>query len=102
MVWFDLPTVKLCVTWDAGLYVALPPWSAVIVQVPTPTSVTVLPESVQTAGVVDANATARPELAVAETANGGSPNARLASAPKVMVWLALVTVNACETVGAGL
>ena len=46
---------------------ALPGWSALIVQVPVVTSVTVEPLTVQTAGVVELKVTARPEEAVALT-----------------------------------
>ena len=41
---------------------------------PEPTSVTVAPDSVQTAVVVEAKLTARPEDAVALTVNGAAPN----------------------------
>jgi hypothetical protein len=52
----------------------LPGWLAVIEHVPTATSVTVTPETVQTDAVFEANVTARPELAVALSANGAPPN----------------------------
>jgi CO dehydrogenase/acetyl-CoA synthase alpha subunit len=58
---------------------------------PTETSVTVAPDTVQTARVVEAKLTARPEDTVALTANGVVPYAWLESAPKVMVWLPCVT-----------
>jgi hypothetical protein len=44
-----------------------------MVQVPTATSVTVEPDTVQTGDVVEAKLTARPELAVALTVNGAVP-----------------------------
>ena len=62
-----------------------------MLQVPTETRVTVIPESVQTVEVVEAKPTGKPELAVALTGNGGVTNDRFASAPKVMVWLPCVT-----------
>jgi hypothetical protein len=42
-------------------------------QAPVPRIVTVTPETVQTDVVLDVNVTARPELAVAEIANGEMP-----------------------------
>lgn len=57
-------------------------------QVPTPTSVKVVPLTVQTAGVVDAKVTARPELAVALKAAGAKPKVCPAGAAKVMLWAA--------------
>lgn len=60
-------TVKLFVTLGAALYVVLPACEAVMLHVPPVTSVAVLPETVQTVGVVEANETASPELAVAES-----------------------------------
>jgi phage tail protein X len=56
--------------------------------VPTARTVTVLPETVQTAGVVEAKATANPELAVALTLNGAAPRATLLSAPNEMACAA--------------
>ena len=66
---------------------------AVTEHVPTATSVTVAPEIVQTPVVVDAKLTGRPELAVALIANGGVPKGWLENAPKVMVWLPIVTLK---------
>jgi len=70
---------------------ALPACVAWMVQVPAAASVTVAPDVVHTAEVVEAKLTARPEEAVALTVNGAEPNALFESAPKVMVWLAGVT-----------
>ncbi len=44
-------TGKDCGTSRAGAYLSLPPWEAVIVQVPTAAEVTVEPETVHTSGV---------------------------------------------------
>ncbi|WP_343993889.1 hypothetical protein [Terrabacter terrae] len=66
MAWVVL-TAKDWVTWTAAAYVALPPWSAAIVQVPGPTRVTVDLTTVQTAVVVLVIVTAKPDVAVAET-----------------------------------
>src|SRR5208283_4671850 len=57
-----------------------------MVQVPPAASVTVAPETVQTAAVVEAKLTARPEEAVALTVNGAEPKGRFGSAAKVIVW----------------
>src|SRR4051794_7628446 len=62
-----------------------------MVHVPTATIVTVEPDTVQTVVVVELNVTARPEEAVALTLNAGSPYVLPASAPNVIVWLALPT-----------
>ncbi|HEY2970618.1 MAG TPA: hypothetical protein VGK75_19865 [Casimicrobiaceae bacterium] len=56
-----------------------------MMQVPPAIKVTVLPLTVQTAGVVEAKATASPEDAVALTVNGALPYVLPASAPKVIV-----------------
>jgi hypothetical protein len=62
-----------------------------MVQAPTAIRVTVEPDTVQTAGVVEAKLTGRPEDVVAATVNGAAPNVRFESAPNVMVWLPAVT-----------
>ena len=76
MIWSSLATVMLCGTCEAGLYVALPAWSAAIVQIPPVIVVTValltLPLSVlapteQTLAVLEVKLTSNPELAVALT-----------------------------------
>jgi hypothetical protein len=61
--------------------------------VPAPTSVTVPPDTVHTAEVVEAKLTANPELALALTANGEAPNTWLDKLPKLMVWLSGVTAK---------
>ena len=48
---------------------------AVIEQVPAATIITVDPDTVHTAGVVEAKLTGRPELAVAMSVNGAAPAA---------------------------
>jgi hypothetical protein len=62
-----------------------------MVQVPALTSVTVTPDTVQTAEVVDAKLTVKPEDAVALTVNGWAPKVWFESAAKVMVWAPVVT-----------
>jgi hypothetical protein len=64
-----------------------------MVQVPTVTSVTLAPETVQTDSVVEAKLTGRPEDALALTVNGVGLKARFESDPKVIVWLAFDTVK---------
>jgi hypothetical protein len=53
-----------------------------MVQLPAPVTVTVFPETDQFPAA--AKLKAKPELAVALTANGASPNVLLASAPNVI------------------
>ena len=99
-------TVNDCETGVAGRNVELPVCDAVIVQVPVVTIVTVLPETVQTEVVVEANDTVRPEEAVALMVNGAMPAALLFSEANEMLcdWppAATVTVKLCETLAAGL
>ena len=64
-----------------------------MVQVPPLTMVTVVPDIVQTGVVVDVNPTARPEVAVAVNVVGAAPKILFERGPKVMVWLAGVTVS---------
>ena len=61
------PTMpKLCNTCGAARYVALPAWLAAMEQVPKATIVTLVPVTVHTAGVIELNATVRPDVAVAD------------------------------------
>ena len=85
MVWLACNTVKLRDTIAAAAKVVLPAWLAVTAQLPALTSVTVVPLTVQTLGVVDAKDTARAELAVAHMAGGATPPLVLAGLAKVMV-----------------
>src|ERR1017187_1053686 len=91
MVWLPRVTWKLWLTGVAAAQLLLPACVAWIVQVPAETSVTVVPDTVQTDAVCELKLTAKPELAAAPTANGAVPNARFDRAPKVMVWPAGVT-----------
>ena len=68
-----LATLKLCVTFGAAAYVALPAWAAWIVQVPVARRVTVAAFTEQTDVVSDEKPTARPEDAVALIAKGAVP-----------------------------
>ena len=62
-----------------------------MVQEPAPMMWTVLPLTVQLPAAE--KLTDKPELAVALTVKSGSPKVLPASAPKVIVWFALATVN---------
>ena len=73
IVWAALATLKLCVTFGAAPKPAFPGWLAVMEQVPAPTMVTVEPDTVQTAEVVDAKLTGRLEDAVAVSVIGAAP-----------------------------
>lgn len=63
-------TVKEWDTDAAASKLALPAWLALTVQVPTLSSVRLAPAVVQTAGVLEANATVNPELALATRVTG--------------------------------
>ena len=52
-VWLALLTVSVCETSGAALNVASPAWLAVMVEVPAPTMVTVPPETVATAALLE-------------------------------------------------
>jgi hypothetical protein len=69
----------------------------VIEQAPSAAIVTVLPATVQTAVVLEAKLTAKPELAVALIVNGETPYVTLLSVPKVIVCDAEFTVKLCVT-----
>jgi hypothetical protein len=77
-------TAKLWETGAAALYEALPAWVAWMVQVPAVISEAVVPETEQTAAVVEAKLTGRPESDVADSATV-PPADWAAIAPKVMV-----------------
>ena len=62
-----------------------PAWLAVAEQVPALSSVSVLPLTVQTAGVMEAKLTARPEVAVAANGAAAVPRVWLPGAVKLMV-----------------
>ena len=59
---------------------AFPDWPAVTVQMPPPTIVTTVPDTVHTAGVVEAKPTVSPEVAVAVSVKGAIPNVTLPTA----------------------
>src|SRR5882757_5880054 len=57
-----------------------------MVQIPTATMVTVLPETVQTAVVVEVNVTGRPEEALAAMANGAAPTVTPVTTGRIINW----------------
>ena len=71
----------------------MPAWFAAIVQVPAATIVTLLAETVHTEVVVELNATARPEVALAVSAMGVVLKLWFAGPVKEIVWLALAMVS---------
>lgn len=90
-------TVKVLVTAVAAAKPALPGWVAVMLQLPAANSVSVLPLTVQTTGVVDVNDTARPEVALATSAGGAVPRVWLLGELKLMLCAAAATVKLWET-----
>ena len=98
MLWAALPIAMFCVTWEAALKFALPAWSAAMVQVPAERALTVEPLTLQTAGVVELKATARPEVAVV-LAVLAPPTARVAGEKDMapMLCAALPIVMFCVT-----
>ena len=71
-------TLNVCVTGTAAVKLELPGWEAEMEQVPAFTSRMVLPDTVQTKGVVDVKLTGRFELAVALIAKGAVDKSHLA------------------------
>jgi hypothetical protein len=89
--------VKLCVTGIAAVYVAFPACVAVIEQVPTANTITIVPAAAQMAGVVEAKLTASPELADAVRANAGRPKLTLPGWGNEIVCAMGATVKLCVT-----
>ena len=77
--------MKLCETSLAAVQLASPAWLAVIEQVPIWRSVSEVPETVQTLVVVEAKATVRPEVAVADKVSGEAESEALGNAAKLIV-----------------
>ncbi|WP_246674454.1 hypothetical protein [Mesorhizobium sp. B2-2-2] len=71
---------------------ALPAWSASMVQVPAESNVTELPLTVHTAVVVEVKATIRPEEVVALSVTGPLVNAAFAGCVKLIVCVPLAIV----------
>ena len=85
-------TSKLWVTGAAAAKFTSPAWSAWIVHVPAATIVTVVPETVQTAGVSDVKVTPRVEPEVATSSKLPAETVVSATKSKSIVWLAWVIV----------
>ena len=66
-------------------------------QVPTPMTVTVIPATVQTPGVVEAKFTGSPELAVAVIVNGAIPKLTSLRAANAIAFVVEESVNKAET-----
>jgi hypothetical protein len=94
---------KDCVTCGAGSYVALPAWSAEIVQVPAASPVTVLPEIEQVEGVVLAKTIGLPDAPPVALTVPVPPTVTFAgAAPNTIAWLVLPeTAKLRVTRGAG-
>src|SRR5882672_4473538 len=89
-----------CGTLVAALKLVLPACAAVMVQEPALVRWTVEPVTVQLPVAV--KPTARLDDAVPLTAKSGLPKVLVASAPNVIVWLALAIKNVCGTSTAAL
>jgi hypothetical protein len=89
-------TVKLRATGVAAAQAALPPCEAWIVHVPAMRKVAVVPLTVQTLVVCDANVTASPEVAVAVRVKG-VPTVCVAGVLKVIVCGCPLTVKLWDT-----
>jgi hypothetical protein len=96
ITWSPFVTVSNCGTSTAALKIELPACFAVIVDVPTPTSVTKFPLTVATAVLLLVYVISKPELAVAPGLNAASPIAFVVSALNVIAWFCFVTVTASE------
>ncbi len=69
-----------------------------MMQVPTETAVTVLPETLHTPGASELKVTASPEVATAVAVYVGPPTVMLGAAlVKLMLWFPFVMVNAWVT-----
>jgi hypothetical protein len=89
--------VMLLDTEGAAAYVPLPAWLAVTLHVPVDTSVSVLPLTVHTDGVVEAKPTAKPEVAVAVRVTEPAVSNWLPGEVKVMVCERCATVKLLAT-----
>ena len=94
----NVETRKVWVTGMAGAYVVLPVWLAAMEHVPTATRVMVVPETVQTGLLLEANVTDRPEVAVAASAGGVVTfKVCVGMGPNVIVCGVRFTVKICVT-----
>ena len=79
---------------------ALPGWLAVMEHVPALNKLNAVPLTLQTVGVVEANATLKPDDALAVSATAAAPKLVLAGCAKVMVCAVAATLNEFETLAA--
>ncbi len=79
----------------------MPGWLAVTEQVPVPSMEITEPDTVHTAGVVEAKLTGSPEVAVAMRLNGAERYVTPVIGANVIVWPPGVTVKVCVTLLAG-
>jgi hypothetical protein len=79
---------------------ALPDWLALMVQVPAVSKLNAVPLTLHTLGVVDANATLKPDDAVAAKAAGAAPKLWLAGCAKVMLCAVAATLKEFATLAA--
>lgn len=95
-------TLKLCVTIGAAAKPELPACEAASVQLPKVTRVKALPLTVQTAGVVEAKDTGRPDVAVATKGAGAEPMVWSPGDVKLIVCAAncVATMKVCATAAA--
>lgn len=85
---------KLCTIGDAAKKSALPDCVAEILQVPAFVNVTIAPETLQTAAVVEPNVSGSDDDADAAVIVMGEEFTDCAAiAPKVMVWLRFATIR---------
>ncbi len=79
-------TVSVCTCCAAGAQRPSPAWSALTRQVPTATSVTCAPSTVQTSGVCEAWVTGSSDDAAALSCTGRASRVVSGSAGNTMVW----------------
>lgn len=85
----------------AARYCALPDWLATIVQVPSETIESALPDTEHTLGVFEDRTTDKPDVAVAVRLTVAAENVWVPGLTKLIVWLAwpeTVNVNACVAI----
>ncbi len=90
-------TLNVWVTAVAALKFVSPAWVAVIEQIPTETSVTELPDTVQTAALLLPKLTVKPEDADPVKVTGPAASAVSAGCVKLIVCAPLSTLNVLVT-----
>jgi hypothetical protein len=92
--------VKILVTGVAAAILVSPGWVAVTEQLPGVVTESVVPETPQTAGVLETNATGRAELAVAASVNGATPKLTSPGEAKLMLCASGTKRFACAEIAA--